>query len=125
MIDLWLDDERDPNHPEIQELFNAFPGMLWVRTAEAAIAKLRTGQVRFLSLDHDLGTVLTGYDVARWIEERAFNGDLARCRWAVHSMNVEGARRIRAALCRADQFWIARENALPDNNRSSDSGPGV
>ena len=36
MIDLWLDDERDPDDRLIQEMFDSFPGMLWVKTAFAA-----------------------------------------------------------------------------------------
>lgn len=108
MVDLWLDDERDPRNARIQELFNADPSMLWVKTAEAAISYLKQKQVRFVSLDHDLGTPATGYDVARWIEERAFHGDLPRLAWAVHSANTVGARAIRDALMNADRFWTSR-----------------
>ncbi|MDB5336626.1 MAG: hypothetical protein JWN70_2245 [Planctomycetaceae bacterium] len=105
LIDLWLDDERDPDDPKIQELFDAAPGMIWVKTAHAAISRLKSGNVRSISLDHDLGTTATGYDVARWIEDRAFNGTLAKVDWCIHSMNVEGARAMRAALLNADRFW--------------------
>ena len=109
MIDLWLDDERDPNDPRIQEQFDATDGMIWVKTAHAAIHRLKSGTVRFISLDHDLGTTATGYDVAKWIEERACRGDLPRLAWAVHSTNVEGAKNIRRVMLRADHFWLERD----------------
>lgn len=34
---VWLDDERDPQDPSIQEDFGARPDMIWVKTAEEAI----------------------------------------------------------------------------------------
>ena len=83
--------------------------MIWVKTAEAAINRLKSGNVRSISFDHDLGTMATGYDVAKWIEERAFQGEIARLEWSVHSMNVEGAKAIRAAMRNAEQFWTANE----------------
>jgi hypothetical protein len=78
MINLWLDDERDPNNMRIQELFGAESGMVWVKTVDAAICRLMSNNVTWVSLDHDLGTAQTGYDVAKWIEERAFFGELSR-----------------------------------------------
>lgn len=44
---LWLDDVRDP-------VLHGAIGFHWVKTAEEAISCLRSGQVRFASLDHDL-----------------------------------------------------------------------
>ena len=111
MIDLWLDDDRDPNHPLIQDLFGASCGMVWVRSADAAINRLKSGVVRSISFDHDLGSGLTGYDVAMWIEERAFYGKLPRISWTVHSMNVRGAKAIRQAMCNADRYWTEQEEA--------------
>ncbi len=57
---VYLDDERvTPNG--------------WIRTywPDEVIALLKTGNVRELSLDHDLGDDErgTGYDVVLWIEE--------------------------------------------------------
>lgn len=110
MIKLWLDDERDPNSRKIQELFGAEPNMIWVKTVPAAISRLKSGNVEYISLDHDLGTTATGYDVAKWIEEQAFNGTLNRINWAVHSMNTEGSKAIRNALLNADKYWDTNEN---------------
>lgn len=39
-----------------------------VRNYESCIKILQTGKVTELSLDHDLGTEKTGYDVLLWIE---------------------------------------------------------
>ena len=111
MIDLWLDDERDPEDRLIQEMFDSFPGMLWVKTGFAAIRRLKSGEVRYISFDHDLGTGLTGHDVAKWIEERAFNGDILRIGWNVHSKNPQGAKDIIAAMTNAEKFWSARETS--------------
>jgi hypothetical protein len=43
---LWLDDVRNPEE-------RGLVGFTWVKTVEA-IALLKTGQVVFASLDHDL-----------------------------------------------------------------------
>lgn len=114
MMNLWLDDERNPNDPQIQEMFGAEPEMVWVRTADAAIAKLKLNIVSWISLDHDLGTTATGYDVARWIEERAYSGELFRLTWTVHSANVVGARAIRQALENADRYWSLQDDKTAD-----------
>ncbi|MFO1042054.1 MAG: cyclic-phosphate processing receiver domain-containing protein [Planctomycetaceae bacterium] len=110
MVNIWLDDERDPNDPVIQELFGSERGMIWVKTTHAAINWLKTRTVAWISLDHDLGTTTTGYDVAKWIEERAHSGELPRLTWTVHSANVAGARSIRTALQNADRFWSRHEH---------------
>jgi methylmalonyl-CoA mutase N-terminal domain/subunit len=94
-VRLYLDDLRDP-----PASFDAV-----ARTAEEALALLKTGRVVFLSLDHDLGTEATGYTVARWIEQQAHAGTLARLGWAVHSANPVGRANIEAALRNADNFW--------------------
>jgi hypothetical protein len=119
MASLWLDDERDPRDPRVQERFNAEPGMIWVKTAEAAISRLKAGGVRHISLDHDLGTTLTGLDVARWIELNALDCVLAPLTWDVHSVNGEGARAIRRVLERADRHWAHNES------RGQPRRPGV
>ncbi len=109
MVNVWLDDERNPDDPKIQELFGSEAGMVWVKTVPAAINWLKSNDVRWISLDHDLGTTATGYDLAKWMEERAFAGELTRVTWTIHSANVEGARAMRAALRNADRFWSQHE----------------
>lgn len=112
MIKLWLDDERNPQDAVIQELFGADSEMVWVKTADAAIARLKSNAVAWISLDHDLGTTATGYDVARWIEQRAHSGELNRLAWTVHSANIVGARAMRRALENADRYWSEQDREL-------------
>lgn len=102
-MNVWLDDERPmPSDYHIH-----------VRTAEDAIALLETGKVTKISLDHDLGQVKTGYDVAKWIEENAANGSLKKLRIRVHTQNPVGRKNICAACQNADRYWREKEqNAL-------------
>jgi hypothetical protein len=97
MIALWLDDVR-PMPPQYTHL---------AKTAAQAIEVLKTRQVCKISLDHDLGEGNgTGYDVAKWIEEHAFLGDLPRITGLrVHTDNPVGRQNINAALRRAYSFW--------------------
>lgn len=87
---LFVDDRR-----------KAPTGWLHARTARAAIASLKRGEIEALSLDHDLGSNrATGYTVALWLEQEA-----ALDHWAVvpavivtHSANPVGRRAIEAAV---------------------------
>jgi hypothetical protein len=100
---VWLDDVRPmPAGFDVH-----------VKTAAEAIALLRRGDVRLISLDHDLGDAAngTGYDVARWIEERAFawsQGEpdgLPPLEWRFHSQNPVGLGNMTQALRNATRFW--------------------
>lgn len=97
---LWLDDERP-----------APPGWVRVTTATDAIARLTAGGVHEISLDHDLGEDSpggSGYDVAVWIEQAAFNGTLPKLAWSIHSANPVGRARMEQALRSANRFWEAQ-----------------
>lgn len=101
---VWLDDVR--------ELPLGFD--VHVRTAVAAIELLKTGKVTAISLDHDLGLDYhpvpnSGYHVAKWIEEAAFNGELKPLEVFVHSQNRVGAEHMRMALENAKRFWTSTE----------------
>lgn len=84
-----------------------------VKTASQAIKLLETNQVKFMSLDHDLGLPEsengTGNKVARWIEKMAFHGTLKRIGWAVHSQNPVGRQAMTSTLQNADRFWSRAE----------------
>ncbi len=96
---LWLDDVREPwKHGHI--------GADWVKTADEAIAALKTGKYDLASLDHDLSEAATmgaahpdektGYTVVCWLEA---NPEF----WPeegvyVHSMNPVGATRMRQVI---------------------------
>ena len=63
----------------------------WTRTywPDEVIALLKTGEVRELSLDHDLGDDErgTGYDVVLWIEEAVALEGFIPPKISVHSAN--------------------------------------
>lgn len=96
---IFLDDMRDPPNDSFTV----------VRTAQEAIELLKTNQVTAISLDHDLGTFLTGYDVALFIEKGAYEGTLKKLQMRVHTQNPVG----RANICRACQnayrYWSEKE----------------
>lgn len=100
---LWLDDIRNPD-----EL--GFVGFTWVKNVEEAIALLKTGQVEFASLDHDLRVDRfpvdgsrpnwpddSGYDVVCWIEA---NNVWPPEGCVVHSTNIGGRLRMEAVVKR-------------------------
>ena len=71
-MNVWLDDVRSP------EKYGRV-GWTWIKTFDAAIEVLATGEVTAISLDHDLGWASTlgfhdpaernGYHVVCWMEE--------------------------------------------------------
>jgi len=90
---IYLDDIRD-----------APIGMRLCRTAEEAIDLIASGKVSFISFDHDLGTWLTGYDVACYIERTVANGKIRCPAWRVHSANPIGRDNIMRAMQSAKRF---------------------
>lgn len=102
---LWLDDARNPRDKFIQQNYGAKPGCLWVKNVDSAIAVLEQGNVTYLSFDHDLGTEETGYTLACWVEEKAYNNEIPRFFWACHSDNPIGKANIIRAMKNAEKFW--------------------
>lgn len=86
---VFLDDERPTP-----------PGWTGVRWPDEAIALLATGQVREISLDHDLGDDArgTGYDVVLWIEEAVALRGFEPPRIAVHSANASAREKMLAGV---------------------------
>lgn len=86
-----------------------------VKSAADCIELLKSGAVTQISLDHDLGPpeAGTGYDVAKYIERAAFDKQLPRLDWALHTANSVGRRSMRAALTNATAFWAA-SSAVPE-----------
>lgn len=97
---VWLDDERP-----MPSDFNVH-----VKTASEAILLVRSGRVSEISLDHDLGEERTGYDVAKFIEESAFNGTLSPLKVFVHSANPVGARNIQECAKNANKYWSSKQD---------------
>jgi len=97
---IWLDDERQPQSDR----------WTWLKTGEEAIEALKNERVEEISFDHDLGEGMTGYDVAKWIEEMASSGAIDSMVWRVHSANPVGKQNIEAAMRSADNFWAHDED---------------
>lgn len=74
----------------------------WTRTywPDEAIALLETGEVKEISLDHDLGddTRGTGYDVVLWIEEAVVLRGFTPPKIFVHSANVPARARMERGI---------------------------
>ena len=74
----------------------------WVRAywPDEVIAHLKTGCVREVSLDHDLGDDArgTGYDVIAWIEEEVVTNGLVPPQIRVHSANPAARLRMEAGI---------------------------
>ncbi len=105
---VWLDDLRDPTLPHIQSGYGSEGDEVWVKTVPEALALLQTGQVRWISLDNDLGEGQEeGYAVACFIEESAWSGALAELEVYAHSDNSVANPRMRAAIANARRYWAA------------------
>jgi hypothetical protein len=72
-------------------------GWIGARTYQEARDLIDTGDVKEISLDHDLGTVLTGYDVILWIERQVYFGKIPKPIIHVHTSNPAGRRKIELA----------------------------
>jgi hypothetical protein len=94
----------------LDDVRNAPSGAVLCRTAGEALALIESGKVGTISLDHDLGTKLTGYDVAKRIEEMVASGKIAMLRWQVHSANPVGRMNIEAAMWSAERLFNRRSN---------------
>lgn len=74
----------------------------WVRCwwPQEAIKLLETGEVKEISLDHDLGddAIGTGYDVLLWMEEAVFDGFTPPEKISIHSANPVGRKRMEQAI---------------------------
>ena len=93
---IWLDDSR-PMPPGFD--YHA-------KTAVEAIELLASGGVTAISLDHDLGDDCgSGYEVACYIEQGAFDGTLATVEVSIHSANPVGRERMEQAISKARLYW--------------------
>lgn len=83
-LKVWLDDERSP------------PNDAWihVKNYQDCIQLLKTNRVQEISLDHDLGQNLSGYDVAKFIELQAANNVKPPNKIHCHSQNPVGKQYI-------------------------------
>jgi len=89
-------------------------GWTLVRTAEEIIALLESGVVEQLSLDHDLGTELTGYDVLKRLEKILFDEqiDFKVPEIFLHTGSPAGRERMRLALQSIARLKIENDERL-------------
>ena len=80
-----------------------------------AIRLIDLGIVNAIDFDHDLqtfenGVEITGYTVAKHIEEGAANGTIKRIKWwSIHSGNPTGSMNIDRAMKSAERLWDDQE----------------
>ena len=97
-MNVYLDDERESP-----------AGWLRAYWQEEVITLLKSGKVKQLSLDHDLGSDAkgTGYDVLLWIERAVFIDGFVPPTIAIHSAN--SSARIKMARAITQIYLLARE----------------
>lgn len=98
---LFLDDIRNPVY-----ILNGYDENEWtlITTAEEAFKIIESGIVTHISFDHDLGTKLTGYDVAKHIEMLVVEGKINMPIYYVHSANPVGSKNIIRAMESASKY---------------------
>ncbi len=88
-MNVYLDDERSTPKG-------------WVRVywSNEAIELLKQGNVKAISLDHDLGDDKrgTGYDVLLWIEQEVHLNDFLPPKMKVHSANSSARLKMELAI---------------------------
>lgn len=100
---IWLDDQINDKDCPARHTPEGFVG---IDNADEAIKLIESGDVDYISFDHDLGdNVKTGYDVAIAIEELAYFKKIGKIEWDIHSANPVGAKNIHNAMKSAERFW--------------------
>lgn len=92
---VFLDDIRKPP-----------AGWKLVKWPDEAIKLLKTGKVKEISLDHDLGDDErgTGYDVVLWIEEQVVTNKFNPPKIKVHSANVSARKKMELGIKSIKRF---------------------
>jgi len=98
-IKAWLDDVRPV--PGIRK----DAGYVAFVDAESLLPYIEAGEVAAIDFDHDLGNGMTGYDLAKRIEELAATGKIPPITYYIHSGNISGATNIYMAMESAHRCW--------------------
>jgi hypothetical protein len=69
-----------------------------------AIQYLMENSYDLITLDHDLGEIKTGYDVANWLENSIVNGNIIHSEIRCHSANPVGRLRINKVITSIERF---------------------
>ena len=94
---LFVDDIRNP------------PDGTWLiaRDYNRAIEILQSYNCSIISLDHDLGTDQSGYDIAKWIEKQVFLHQIQAPEILCHSQNPVGKKNILAVGEAIERFLFS------------------
>lgn len=110
---IWLDDYRDPKTEYVQKQYGADPNLIWIKTPPQMVDLIKSGIVKFIDFDHDLGCMWSqpsnGYEIAKLIEELAFKNKISRIDWKVHSDNPVARKDIIRAMKSAETYWSINE----------------
>lgn len=84
---IWLDDIRP-----------APAGWVWAKTFDKCVFLLSNNKVEEISLDHDLGTKESGYDILCLMETWVINRNYNPPKINIHSANPVGRARMELAI---------------------------
>lgn len=109
-MNIWLDDIREP--PPAKDSCRVWT---WIKSyamaidlVKKSIANPQAVRIQFISFDHDLGTLKTGYDLAKYVEEQVIGGHMPMIPWNVHSANPVGRKNINNAMYNALEHYIEK-----------------
>ena len=108
-MNVYLDDERETP-----------AGWLRAYWPDEVIKLLKTGKVKQLSLDHDLGNDNkgTGYDVLLWIERAVFIDGFVPPAIGVHSANSSARIKMERAITQINLLARNQQGSKRCNNES-------
>ena len=74
-----------------------------VRSVENTKSLLKMGVVDKLSLDHDMGSVINGYDLVKWMVD---TGNWPKGVITIHSENIIGSKNMQALIDNAKKHGL-------------------
>jgi cell division protein FtsA len=94
---LWIDPIRDPKE-------HRMPDAVWCKSLKEALQHLLKKEVTFISLAHDPGHEVDGYEMASVIEGLVRDGHLPMPEWEIHSASPEWKSAISKVMKSAERF---------------------
>jgi len=104
---LFIDDLRELNYVYPKENQRDW---IIARTYSEAINALNKYNISFISFDHDLGIGKTGYDIAKYIEEKVYNKEMKIPDYKIHSANPVGKQNIERLMKGLKRIEKLQEN---------------
>ena len=94
----------------LDDVRKAPEGFILLKTCKATITMLMMHDIEVLSLDHDLGTKDTGYDVLLWIEQAVALARYNPPKLLVHSANPVGRDKMFQAIKSIERLLTERDS---------------